>query len=84
MIAAIDQTCLDGLEDRVGFLRPCEPAWNRGARIDLAPLRKSHGASRLINESWIAVETQRLRDIQFLVKQRPGGDVDREKSAKKD
>ena len=85
LIAAGDQTCLDGTW-RTGWAL-CglsEPAWNRWAQLDLQTLRKTHGASRLLNESWVAVETQRMRDVQYLVKQRPGGGPGEKGAAKKE
>ena len=36
----------------------------------MALLRRTHGASRLLGDSWVSIETQRLKDAQFLMKQR--------------
>ena len=73
LIAASDQACLDGTWKTGWALTGLpEPAWAKWSQIDLATLRKTHGTSRLVSESWTAVETQRLRDTQYLVKQRPG------------
>ena len=73
LIAASDQACLDGTWKTGWALTGLpEPAWAKWSQIDLATLRKTHGTSRLVSESWTAVETQRLRDTQYLVRQRPG------------
>ena len=74
LIAAGDQCCFDTTwKTAWGLTGLPEPSWNRWSQVDAAGLRKAHGASRLVPEQWISVEVQRLKDIQFLVKQRPGG-----------
>ena len=83
LIAAGDATCLDGAW-RTGWSITGlgEPAWNRWSQLDLSALRKAHATSRLVSEAWVAVETQRLRDAQFLMKQRPGGGGDNREKEK--
>ena len=74
LLAAGDQCCLDGTcRTAWGVTGLAEPSWGRWSQLDVCLLRKTHGASRLLSESWVAVETQRLRDVQFLVEQRPKG-----------
>ena len=74
LLASGDQCCLDqSWRTAWGLTGLPEPAWNHWSQVDVAGLRRNHGASRLVPEQWISVEVQRLKDIQFLVKQRPGG-----------
>ena len=72
LIAASDQTSLDSTW-RVGWglTGLSEPAWNRWSQVDHASLRRAHAASRLVGNEWMGIEVARLRDLEFLMKQRP-------------
>ena len=74
LLAATDQMCLDsGWKTAWGLTGLPEPGWSQWAQIDGAILRRTHGSSRLVNETWVATEVQRLKDVAFLMKQRQGG-----------
>jgi hypothetical protein len=71
LLAAGDQCCLDGTwKTAWGVTGLAEPNWGRWGQLDVALLRRTHGASRLLGDSWVSIETQRLKDAQFLMKQR--------------
>ena len=71
LLVAGDQCCLDGTwKTAWGVTGLAEPNWGRWGQLDAALLRRTHGASRLLGDSWVSIETQRLKDAQFLMKQR--------------
>ena len=71
LLAAGDQCCLDGTwKTAWGVTGLAEPNWGRWGQLDVALLRRTHGASRLLGDSWVSIETQRLKDAAFLMKQR--------------
>ena len=71
LLAAGDQCCLDGTwRTAWGVTGLAEPNWGRWGQLDVALLRRTHGASRLLGNSWVSIKTQRLKDAAFLMKQR--------------
>ena len=73
LIASSDQTCLDTSWRTSWPLTGLpEPSWNRWAQVDVGMLRRNYGASRLLHDDWVSAEVQRLKDVQYLIRQRPG------------
>ena len=52
------------------------------AILGVAALRKAPAPTRLVSASGVAMEAQRLRDAQWLMKPRPGGGGDRKEERK--
>ena len=71
LLAAGDQCGLDGTwKTAWGVTGLAEPNWGPVGAARWALLHRTHGASRLLGDSWVSIETQRLKDAQFLMKQR--------------
>ena len=58
LLAAGDQMCLDtSWKTAWGITGLAEPPWGCWGQLDVAPLCRTHGASRLLGESWVSIET---------------------------